>query len=212
MRRRRVPLPVAPLTLGTPLPLDRRPSRYTKEQRRDQYATVEAALIGMVPATQIAKALRDRWGVSTKRAKAIMVKVRARWAAEDAERRPHWKEQQVRSLERSIHQLEVYIGRAIDEDAKLRQQGQAGRPPPQWLYHEKREYMRVLSALTGTQEAQQVNVSVVADVTVHEKVMVTIAQMTAADMAEAIAQMGEQERMADEWKREHALLPEGNAQ
>src|SRR5579862_6283422 len=106
MPRRKVSPPVP----EQPAPIEAKRSRkFSTEQVRAQLSLVERLLASSVPAAQVEAQLRVVHGVRRARATQLIARVRAHWAEEDADKREAWKAAQLRSLDRSLQQIEGLI-------------------------------------------------------------------------------------------------------
>lgn len=195
--------------------------KFTVEQVRAQVALVERLLASFVPTAQIEAELRIRHDVKRARAISLIARVRARWAEEDADKRDAWKAAQIRSIDRSLQQLEGLIGQHLNAaDDVRRRHAEAlakGEPPPKSkprdppmsLYREKREYLELRAEITGTIAPAQVEVK--HTVQVAAAVQLAIASLTGDEAANFLQQMNEMEQLAAEAKRA-GLLTQGEAQ
>jgi hypothetical protein len=190
--------------------------RWTVEQTREQMELVEALLVGHTPARRIEDELRRRYGANRSRAVKLVARVRAKWESEDADKRALWKQQQIRSLEKTLGQIDVAIAHRVNEAAEARaknanlkkgEKPRAVKDVPSHLLREKREYIEVLAMLTGTKAPEVV----VHQHQVSASVQMAIAQLTSDDAAHLLEQMARMEQLAAQ-ARGQGLLTEGSAQ
>lgn len=217
MARRRVREPLVEEHKPVQAPVESGPPvlrKWTKEETRAQLATIESLLVGHTSMGRIVQVLQDRHAVKRGRATRLIARVREQWAAEDQEKRSIWKQQQIRSIEKTLNHLDILIAHRLNEADVLRvahsrneRLKERVKDPPAHLLREKREYTEVLMDLTGTRTPEVV----VFQHNVLAAVQVAIGSLTSDECAGFLDEMREMEALAGAAKAQ-GLLTEGSAQ
>lgn len=182
------------------------PRRFTrsKEQVRAELAFVQVRIASMASFNSIIADLRAQYGCGANRARMLIARVRAQWAAEDADRRATWKSDQIRSIERSVHQLEMQIADALRLQSEARQESPPRRiaGPAHHLYTNKARYLELLAEITGTMAPMEVHHT--GNVQLSAAVVAVVASLSGEEAAELLQEAEENERLAKAYVDEHA--------
>lgn len=142
---------------------ERRIAYVSPEQRRERELEVERLMIAGVSQTRIEGAMRDRHGIGKSSVHSTMARVRRRWAEEERENRPSYKNTAMRRLLGTI--AESRSAKNFAATAQLE---------------------RLLAEMQGTREPIEMNVNV--ETTLPEAALQVAAQLTPEKFAAIVAE------------------------
>ena len=176
---------------------------WTFAETQQQMAMVSELLVQYASATQIAKALRDAFGVGAKRSATLIKRTQEQWEQQSEPERKHARERAVRSVRRALAQVEGRMAGTRDPVSG------AVTPPSNadWLQlgRLRRDYYEQLMNLEGTRARLEMDVNVTAEVA--PALVATIATLDEARTTRWLEWALRLEQLEQE--RTVTMLPEG---
>lgn len=158
--------------------------RWSRDQVRQHEHVIGLMLDAFASEAQIARALAERHGVKATRVHQLLARVRAKRDEELAKEAKHHRTKQIRSLERSLSQIEGIVSSQLEAYNKWEasgRRGKAAKPPAPAYFEKKARLVEMLSDLTGTRSPIVVEHHLDISESVQDALVQAIANVRAGD-------------------------------